>query len=196
MLEDEKKEEELLELVAQKRYRDAKAILIEMNEVDIASFIEELDPEKMVVVFRTLPKDLASDVFACLEVEQQQHIITSITDYELRGIIDDLFVDDAVDMLEELPATIVRRVLVNSSADTRQLINQFLNYPENSAGSVMTAEYVGLKKNMTVEEAFAYIRKYGVDKETIYTCYVMDEKRHLEGVVTVKDLLIDRKSVV
>ena len=191
MLEDEKKEEELLELVAQKRYRDAKAILIEMNEVDIASFIEELDPEKMVVVFRTLPKDLASDVFACLEVEQQQHIITSITDYELRGIIDDLFVDDAVDMLEELPATIVRRVLVNSSADTRQLINQFLNYPENSAGSVMTAEYVGLKKNMTVEEAFAYIRKYGVDKETIYTCYVMDEKRHLEGVVTVKDLLMN-----
>ena len=191
MLEDEKKEEELLELVAQKRYRDAKAILIEMNEVDIASFIKELDPEKMVVVFRTLPKDLASDVFACLEVEQQQHIITSITDYELRGIIDDLFVDDAVDMLEELPATIVRRVLVNSSADTRQLINQFLNYPENSAGSVMTAEYVGLKKNMTVEEAFAYIRKYGVDKETIYTCYVMDEKRHLEGVVTVKDLLMN-----
>ena len=191
MLEDEKREEELLELVAQKRYRDAKAILIEMNEVDIASFIEELDPEKMVVVFRTLPKDLASDVFACLEVEQQQHIITSITDYELRGIIDDLFVDDAVDMLEELPATIVRRVLKNSSADTRQLINQFLNYPENSAGSVMTAEYVGLKKNMTVEEAFAYIRKYGVDKETIYTCYVMDEKRRLEGVVTVKDLLMN-----
>ena len=191
MLEDENKLEELLKLVAQKRYRDLKGLLVEMNEVDIASFMEELDPEKTVVVFRTLPKDLASEVFACLEVEQQQHIITRITDYELRSIIDDLYVDDAVDMLEELPATIVRRVLQNSSADTRQLINQFLNYPENSAGSVMTAEYVGLRKTMTVEEAFAYIRKHGVDKETIYTCYVMDEKRHLEGVVTVKDLLMN-----
>lgn len=191
MLEDENKLEELLELAAQKKYRQLKENLTEMNEVDIASFIEELDSEKTVVVFRTLPKSLASDVFACLEVEKQQHIITSITDYELRSIIDDLYVDDAVDMLEELPATIVRRVLQNSSADTRKLINEFLKYPENSAGSVMTAEYVGLKKNMTVEEAFAYIRKYGVDKETIYTCYVMDEKRHLEGVVTVKDLLMN-----
>ena len=103
-----------------------------MNEVDIASFIEELDSEKTVVVFRMLPKELASEVFACLEVEQQQHIITSITDNELRAIIDDLYVDDAVDMLEELPATIVRRVLQNSSPDTRKLINQFLNYPETA----------------------------------------------------------------
>ena len=105
--------------------------------------------------------------------------------------MDDLFVDDAVDMLEELPATIVKRVLQNASPDTRKLINQFLKYPENSAGSIMTAEYVGLKKRMTVEQAFAYIRKHGVDKETIYTCYVMDDKRHLEGVVTVKDLLMN-----
>ena len=190
MLEEEKKEE-LLALLTGKKYRELKSQLVEMNEVDIASFIEELDSEKTVVVFRMLPKELASEVFACLEVEQQQHIITSITDNELRAIIDDLYVDDAVDMLEELPATIVRRVLQNSSPDTRKLINQFLNYPENSAGSVMTAEYVGLKKNMTVEQAFGYIRKYGVDKETIYTCYVMDEKRRLEGVVTVKDLLMN-----
>ena len=190
MLEEEKKEE-LLALLTGKKYRELKSQLVEMNEVDIASFIEELDSEKTVVVFRMLPKELASEVFACLEVEQQQHIITSITDNELRVIIDDLYVDDAVDMLEELPATIVRRVLQNSSPDTRKLINQFLNYPENSAGSVMTAEYVGLKKNMTVEQAFDYIRKYGVDKETIYTCYVMDEKRRLEGVVTVKDLLMN-----
>lgn len=183
--------DQLFKLVSEKRYRDLKVELIEMNEVDIASFIEELDSEKTVVVFRMLPKELASEVFACLSVEQQQHIITSITDFELRGIIDDLFVDDAVDMLEELPASIVKRVLQNSSPDMRKLINQFLNYPENSAGSVMTAEYVGLKKSMTVEEAFDYIRKYGVDKETIYTCYVMDEKRQLEGVVTVKDLLMN-----
>ena len=187
----EDKIEELLRMTADKRYRELKLQLVEMNEVDIASFIEELDSEKTVVVFRMMPKELATEVFACLPVEKQQHIITSITDYELRSIIDDLYVDDAVDMLEELPASIVKRVLQNSSPDTRKLINQFLNYPENSAGSVMTAEYVGLKKQMTVEEAFAYIRKYGVDKETIYTCYVMDEKRRLEGVVTVKDLLMN-----
>lgn len=180
--------DELHALADEKQYRSLKEKLIEMNEVDIASFMEELDSEKTVVVFRTLPKEIASDVFACLPVEKQQHIITSITDNELQYIMDDLFVDDAVDMLEELPATIVKRVLKNSSPDTRKLINQFLKYPDNSAGSVMTAEYVG--KAMTVEEAFAYIRKYGVDKETIYTCYVMDAGRHLEGVVTVKDLLM------
>ena len=138
-----------------------------------------------------LPKELASDVFACLEVDKQEHIINSITDYELGTIVDDLFVDDAVDMLEELPASVVKRVLKNARPDTRKLINQFLNYPDNSAGSIMTAEYVGLKQSMTVEQAFAYIRKNGVDKETIYTCYVMDEKRRLEGVVTVKDLLMN-----
>ena len=137
-----------------------------------------------------LPKELASDVFACLPVEKQEHIINSITDYELSAIVNDLFVDDAVDMLEELPANVVKRVLKNSTPDTRKLINQFLKYPEGSAGSIMTAEYVGLKKRMTVEEAFAYIRRHGVDKETIYTCYVMDAKRALEGVVTVKDLLM------
>lgn len=183
--------EELLELVETRRFRTLKEILIEMNEVDVASFMEALDSEKTVVVFRMLPKDPATDVFACLPVEKQQHIINSITDYELQGIIEDLYVDDAVDMLEELPASVVKRVLQNASPDTRTLINQFLQYPDNSAGSIMTAEYVGLKKTMTVEEAFAYIRKNGVDKETIYTCYVMDHKRHLEGVVTVKDLLMN-----
>lgn len=183
--------EYLLELVKARQFRRLKELLIEMNEVDVASFMEELDSEKTVVVFRMLPKELATDVFACLPVEDQQHIINSITDVELTGIIEDLFVDDAVDMLEELPANVVKRVLQNASADTRTLINQFLQYPDNCAGSIMTAEYVGLKKNMTVEQAFAYIRKNGVDKETIYTCYVMDGKRHLEGVVTVKDLLMN-----
>lgn len=196
MLNEELNQDELFRLAHDKRFRELKGLLVDMNEVDIASFINDLDSEKTVVVFRMLPKELATEVFACLDVEQQQHIITSITDYELRSIIDDLFVDDAVDMLEELPASIVKRVLQNSSPDTRQLINQFLNYPENSAGSVMTAEYVGLRKTMTVEEAFAYIRRYGTDKETIYTCYVMDEKRQLEGVVTVKDLLMNDYNVV
>lgn len=183
--------EELMDLLFTRQFRKLKDILTEMNEVDIATFIEELDSEKTVVVFRMLSKELASDVFACLEVDKQEHIINSITDYELGTIVDDLFVDDAVDMLEELPANVVKRVLKNARPDTRKLINQFLNYPENSAGSIMTAEYVGLKQSMTVEQAFAYIRKNGVDKETIYTCYVMDAKRRLEGVVTVKDLLMN-----
>ena len=183
--------EELLSLAEQKQFRRLKELLSDMNEVDVAAFIEELNSEKTVVVFRMLPKEQATDVFACLPIEKQEHIINSITDSEIKYIIEDLFVDDAVDMLEELPAMVVKRVLKNAAPDTRALINQFLNYPENSAGSIMTAEYIGLKKNMTVEQAFAYIRKNGIDKETIYTCYVTDNKRKLEGVVTVKDLLMN-----
>lgn len=190
VMENEEKEK-LLRLAEEKKYRQLKEALLEINEVDIASFMEELDSEKTVIVFRMLPKALATDVFAELPAESQSHIINSITDKELSEIVEDLYVDDAVDMLEELPATVVRRVLKNTTPDTRKLINQFLNYPENSAGSIMTAEYVGLKKNMTVEQSFAYIRHHGVDSETIYTCYVMDEKRHLEGVVTVKELLMN-----
>ena len=180
----------LLDLAQQKQFRKLKEILVKENEVDIATFLTELDEERKVAVFRLLPKDLASDVFACLEVDQQQVIINSITDKELGAIIDDLYVDDAVDMLEELPANVVRRVLKNAGSDTRQLINQFLQYPENSAGSIMTAEYISLKKSMTVEQAFQFIRTHAVDTETIYTCYVTDSTRRLEGVVTVKDLLL------
>lgn len=182
--------EELLELAENKKFRRLKEILTEMNEMDVAGFMEELNSEKTVVVFRMLPKEQATDVFACLSIEKQEHIINSITDSEIKYIIEDLFVDDAVDMLEELPAIVVKRVLRNANPETRDLINQFLKYPENSAGSIMTAEYIGLKKYMTVEEAFAYIRKNGVDKETIYTCYVTDNTRRLEGVVTVKELLM------
>ena len=189
-MEDTRKSE-LFDLVESKKFRILKDELSAMNEFDVGEFLEELDPEKKVVVFRMLPKELATDVFACLEVDTQQHIINSITDTELHGIIEDLYVDDAVDMLEELPANVVRRVLENATPSTRSQINQFLKYPENSAGSIMTAEYVGLKKTMTVEEAFNYIRKFGQDKEYIYTCYVMDSKRNLEGVVTVKDLLMN-----
>ena len=189
--ENERFEDELLRLVEEKKFRELKSRLVEMNEVDIASFMEELDSEKTVVVFRMLPKELATDVFAELEPEQQQQIVTSITDYELGAIINDLYVDDAVDMLEELPANVVKRVLKNSNPEQRKLLNQFLKYPEDSAGSVMTAEFVNLKKNMTVADAFEYIRRHGVDKETIYTCYVTDDTRKLEGVITVKDLLMN-----
>ena len=183
--------EKWTELLNTRQLKTLKHLLSEENEMDIAEWMEELEGENIVLVFRTLPKDLAADVFAFLSVEKQQFIIEQITDRELSTVIEDLYVDDAVDMLEELPATVVSRVLQNASPDTRNLINQFLQYPENSAGSLMTAEYIGLKKNMTVEQGFAYIRRHGVDSETIYTCYVMDNNRVLEGVLTVKDLLMN-----
>ena len=184
--------EELLELVQTKKYRQLKEALLDLNEVDIALFMDELDSvERTMLVFRMLPKEMASEVFAELDPESQEDIINSITDRELSEIVEDLYVDDAVDMLEEMPATIVRRVMENTKPETRKLINQFLNYPENSAGSIMTAEYIGLKKHMTVEESFAFIRKHGIDSETIYTCYVMDSKRRLEGVVTVRNLIMN-----
>lgn len=190
-MQENLKLEELSELLNSRQLRKLKDVLTEFNEMDIAAFMEEQDAEKTILVFRMLPKETASEVFAFLEVEKQEYIINSITDHELGTIIDDLYVDDVVDMLEELPATVVKRVLQSAAPDTRKLINQFLKYPENSAGSIMTAEYAGLKKDMTVEQAFDYIRKHGVDKETIYTCYVMNSKRMLEGVVTVKDLLMN-----
>jgi len=189
-MEEMDRTDELMQLIEEKKFRILKDQLSEMNEFDVADFIGQLDPEKMVVVFRMLPKELATDVFACLEADEQERIISDINDKELHNIIEDLMIDDAVDMLEELPANIVKRVLQQATPSTRAQINEFLKYPENSAGSIMTAEYIALRKTMTVEEAFAYIRAYGEDKEIIYTCYVMDSKRNLEGVVTVKDLLM------
>ena len=183
--------DELFQFVEEHKYRLLRSRLAEMNEADIAAFMEELDRNQGMLIFRMLPKDQAADVFAFLEPDVQEHIINSINDAEVSKIVEDLFVDDAVDMLEELPATVVKRVMRAATPETRKLINQFLQYPENSAGSIMTAEYIGLKKYMNVEQAFAYIRAHGVDKETIYTCFVTDGQRRLEGVVTIKDLLMN-----
>ena len=188
---DEVKNKELHSLVEEKKFRLLRDELSNMNEFDIAEFMGELDAQGSLIVFRMLPKEMASSVFAFLEPENKEHIISSITDKELSFIIEELYLDDAVDMLEELPANVVKKVINNANPSTRTLINQFLKYPANSAGTVMTAEYIGLRKSMTVAEAFDYIRKHGVDKETIYTCYVMDAKRILEGVVTIKEMLIN-----
>ena len=186
--------EHLLELAKEKKYRLLKEELVELNEVDIASFIEELDSERTVIVFRMLPKALATEVFAELPVDKQSHIINSITDKELSEIVDELYVDDAVDLVEELPATVVRRVLQNTKPETRKLINQFLNYPENSAGSLMTIEYVDLHDYFTVRKAMDYIRRTGIDKETVYTCYVIDDQRKLVGQVCLRKLIIAPES--
>ena len=188
---DEIKNKELHSLVEEKKFRLLRDELGDMNEFDVAEFMGELDAQGSLIVFRMLPKEVASSVFAFLEPQNQEHIIKSITDKELSYIIEDLYVDDMVDMLEELPANVVKKVINNANPSTRTLINQFLKYPSNSAGTVMTAEYIGLRKTMTVAEAFDYIRKHGIDKETIYTCYVMDAKRVLEGVLTIKEMLIN-----
>ena len=161
-----------------------------MNEVDIAADLEALDEQDAVKVFRMLKKDTAAGVFAHLDPDTQQSIIEAITDREIGRIIDELFLDDAVDFIEEMPANVVKRVLANAAADRRELINNFLQYPEDSVGSIMTIEYVDLKSNMTVADAFGRIRSKGTKKETIYTCYVTDNARRLIGLVTARALFL------
>ena len=180
----------LLELLERRDLHALRAALLEENEVDIAEFLEELPQDKIVVVFRALPKEMAAEVFSNLEPDTQQVIIQSATDQEVSAIVEELYVDDAVDMLEELPANVVKRVLKAARPDTRKLINQFLNYPDNSVGSIMTAEFTDLKQSMTVAQAIAHIRRTGENSESVYTCYVTDAGRRLEGVLTIKELLL------
>ena len=186
----EKHSDELLELLDQKNMKELKLRMEDMNEFDLAEFLSEIDDKCMAMVFRLLSKERAAEVFANFEPPEQEKIINSITDSELTGIVEELYLDDAVDMMEELPANVVKRVMRAATPQTRALINQYLNYPENSAGSIMTAEFVDLKKYMSVKDAFARIRRIGEDKETIYICFVTNASRKLEGVVTVKDLLL------
>ena len=184
--------EQWQDLLEKKDLRALKTQIVDSNEVDVAEFIAGLPKEKTVLVFRMLPKEMASDVFANLEPDDQEIIIAAATDREVSELVEDLNVDDAVDMLEELPASVVKRVLKTAQPDTRQLINQFLNYPENSVGSIMTAEFVDLKKTMTVGQAITRIRRSGDESESIYTCYVIDDRRRLEGVITLRELLVAR----
>ena len=191
--------ETLLDLLEHKRLKALQLELEDMNEFDIAEFLTELgenDARSMVTVFRLLSKGQGAEVFAELDAPEQQQIISFMTDRELSEIIEDMYVDDAVDMMEELPANIVKRVMRTATPETRALINQYLKYPENSAGSIMTAEFVDLKKYMNVRESIARIRRVGEDKETIYVCYVTNAHRRLEGVVTVKELLLSDDEAV
>ena len=182
--------QELLELLNTKQYTRLRQFLGELNDADIAVLMEELEEEALLKVFRILPKDLAADVFSYLEVDSQQLIITSLSDKEAANVIDNLMADDAVDLLEEMPANVVDKLLENAKPDTRQAINHLLRYPEDSAGSIMTVEYVALKENMTVLEAIERIRKVGLDSETINICYVLDPKRRLVGTVALRYLLL------
>lgn len=183
-------EERIKELIGTKNFSEIRKTLLEENAVDIAYLFGELGGDDIVRVFRLLPKELAAETFSYMETDLQQSIVEAITDRELSGIVDELFLDDTVDFIDEMPANVVKRVLKNTDPDTRKLINHFLQYEDDTAGSIMTIEFVDLKKQMTVKEAFEHIRKTGVDKETIYTCYVTNKNRKLQGVLSVKDLLL------
>ena len=186
---------ELLSLMDAGRIQDFKRKAAECLPVDIAEGLEEVeDSPRVIKLFRMLPKDISSDVFSYMNSDQQQLIAESATNAELKALVDDMFLDDTVDFLEEMPANVVKKVLANADESTRKLINQFLNYPENSAGTLMTIEYVDLRDYFTVRKAMDYIRRTGIDKETVYTCYVIDEQRRLVGQVSLRKLIIAPES--
>ena len=183
-------EKALLKMLAEKKYASLRDILVTMNPIDVAGLFDDLEEKQIPVMFRLLPKEQAAETFVEMEPDAQQLLIQGFSDNELREVLDELYVDDAADLVEEMPANVVRRILAQADAEMRRSINQILRYPENSAGALMTMEYVSLRPEMTVEEAILRIRRQGVDKETIYTCYVLDRDRTLLGIVTVKDLLL------
>ncbi len=195
-MEEKKNSEILLELLNSKQYSSLRQTLSEMNEVDIAGILNDMENEDSLKMFRILPKDKAADVFANLELDDQQYIIQSLSDREASAIIDNLMADDATDLLEEMPANVVNRILSNARPDTRADINHLLRYPEDSAGSIMTVEYVALRINMTVAEAIEKIRKVGLDSETINICYVLDAQRILVGTVALRYLLIMKQDAI
>ncbi|MBD5529903.1 MAG: magnesium transporter [Lachnospiraceae bacterium] len=189
-MEQIKEFETIQELLQTQQYTRLRQLLMDLNDADIAACMEELPEPSMVKAFRILPKDLAADIFSYLDVDLQQTVITSLSDREAASIIDNLMSDDAVDLLEEMPANVVKRLLENASPDTRRDINHLLRYPEDSAGSIMTVEYVDLKENLTVEGAIGRIRRVGLDSETINICYVLDAQRKLLGTVALRYLLL------
>ena len=181
---------EIRELYERRQYASIKAILNDTNPADIAALFEEFENDQRLIMFRLLPKEEAAETFVELDIDSQEALIHAFSDNELREMMDELYLDDAVDLIEEMPASVVKRILKNTDNETRKSINTLLKYPEDSAGSIMTPEFVDLKMDMTVQDAFKRIRRTGVDKETIYTCYVTDSSRHLIGVTTVKELLL------
>lgn len=177
-------------LLEEKKYASLRDILTTINPADIALIFAEIEEEKLPLLFRLLPKELAAEAFVEMDEDMQEHLIRGFSDAELKAVVDELYVDDAVDIVEEMPANVVKRVLKQADPELRKMINEILKYPEDSAGSIMTTEYLSLRPQMTVEEAIKRIRRTCVDKETIYTCYVTDQNRTLIGMLSLKDLLV------
>ena len=189
-MEFEKMKSRLDHLLESQRHGELRGALMMLNEVDIAEYMQTLDKDKLLMVFRILPKDISSDVFAYMDDDARKALIESIGDTEVAKLVDDMFIDDAVDFLEELPAGVVKRVLQNTDVKRRNLINQFLRYPENSAGSIMTIEYCEFHTGITVSQAMAELKRTGIDKETIYTLYIIDDQRHLVGIVPLRKMIL------
>ena len=183
-------EKAILSMLEGKKYSTLRDILSTMNPSDVAGLFDGLEEKQIPLMYRLLPKELAAETFVEMEPDAQELLIRGFSDNELKEVLDELYVDDAADLVEEMPANVVKRILKNADPEMRKSINQILRYPEYSAGSIMTTEFVSLRPNMTVEEAILRIRRQGVDKETIYTCYVLSKDRKLMGIVTVKDLLL------
>ena len=184
--------EEIVELLEQNKLAELKEILINENPIDIADVFEDFPKEKYLIIFKLLPKDFSSEVFSYLSPEKQQDVIENITDDEIKFIVEDMYLDDTVDFIEEMPANIVDKILKNTSSDKRKLINQMLKYPENSAGSVMTVEYISFKDNYTVKQAIEYYRKVAIDKEETDICFVTDTKKKLVGIISLKTLILSK----
>ena len=182
--------EEIIEMLEQNKLAELKEILIKENPIDVADVFEEFPKEKDLIIFKLLPKDFSSEVFSYLSPEKQQEVIENITDEEIKFIMEDMYLDDTVDFIEEMPANIVDKILKNTSNDKRKLINQMLKYPENSAGSVMTVEYVSFKDSYTVKQAIDYYRKVAIDKEETDICFVTDSKKKLVGIISLKNLIL------
>ena len=196
-MEEMRLEKKIEELLAEKKYSEIKEVFAQMNGADISALFEEVPENKIPLLFRLLPKVLAAETFVEMEADAQKMLIQGFSDNELKDVFNELYLDDAVDIVEEMPANVVKRILANTDPDTRKMINEVLKYPDDSAGSIMTIEYVSLRLNMTVEEAIKRIRRTGVDKETIYTCYVTDENRVLLGNISIKTLLLaDENDVI
>lgn len=184
------------ELLEQKKYATVRDILLEMHPADVAKMFEDMNKREISLLFRLMPKEQAAETFVELEADNQEALIKAFSDNELKEVLDELYLDDAVDLVEEMPANVVRRILQNTDEVTRKMINQILKYPKDSAGSIMTIEYVNLKENMTVADAFQTIRRTGIDKETIYSCYVTDQNRYLKGIVSAKGLLLSESDAL
>ena len=191
-LENERTEllEQIEEMIQRKRYAPLRDLLLPLEAADIASLFAELDEERLPLVFRLLPKELAAEVFVELDSDEQEMLIRGFSNTELKEVLDELYLDDTVDIVEEMPANVVKRILKHSDPETRKSINEILKYPDDSAGSIMTTEFVDLKETMTVEDALKRIRRTGPDKETINICYVIDDRRHLIGLLSIRTLLL------
>ncbi len=188
--------EKALDLLENKNFSELRSLLEEQNPADINDVIDELSDEKSVLIYRLLPKELAAEVFVEMDSDKQEYLINIFSDSQLKDVLDELYYDDTADIIEEMPANVVKRILKVASPDVRKAVNELLKYPEDSAGSIMTTEFVRLRKSYTVEESLEIIRSVGVNKETIYTCYVTDDKNHLIGIVTAKDLLLSERSEI